>query len=72
MEAPMPRRRTNLRPFTVRVSHEANRLEHHVMADAFERLLPIIERRLRPQPDTYGSLGQATSDTISVSRKKPA
>ena len=43
----MPRRRTS-RPLTVRVSHEANRLEQHVMADAFERLLPIIERRLRP------------------------
>jgi hypothetical protein len=68
----MSRRRTNLRPLTVRVSHEANRLEQHVMADAFERLLPIIERRLRPQSDTCGSPGQATSDTISVSRKKPA
>ena len=66
----MPRRRTNLRPLTVRVSHEANRLEQHVMADAFERLLPIIERRLRPQPGTCGSPGQAMSDTTSVSRKK--
>jgi hypothetical protein len=65
----MPRRRTN-RPLTIRVSHEANRLEQHVMADAFERLLPIIERRLRPQPDTRGSLGQATSGTVPVSRKK--
>jgi hypothetical protein len=68
----MPRRRTNLRPLTVRVSHEANRLEPQVMADAFERLLPIIERRLRPQPDTCGSPGRATSDTASISRKKPA
>ena len=68
----MPRRRTNLRPLTVRVSHEANRLEQHVMADAFERLLPIIERRLRPQPDTGGSPGQATSDIDPISRNKPA
>jgi len=51
------------------VSHEANRLEQHVMADAFERLLPIIERRLRPQPDTCDSPGQATSNTTFISRK---
>ncbi|PPQ34293.1 hypothetical protein CCS01_11595 [Rhodopila globiformis] len=68
----MPRRRTNLRPLTIQVSHEASRLEQHVMADAFERLLPIIERRLRSRPDTCGSPGQATSDTILVPRKKPA
>ena len=68
----MPRRRTNLRPLTLRVSHEASRLEQHIMADAFERLLPIIERRLWPQPDTCGSPVQATSDTIPSSRKKPA
>ena len=66
----MPRRRTNLRPLTVRVSHEASRLEQHVMADAFERLLPIIERRLRPQPDTGAPPGQTTSDIAVVSRKK--
>lgn len=67
----MPRRRTNLPPLTVRVSHEANRLEQHVMADAFERLLPIVERRLRPQPDMCGSPDQATSGTAIVFRKKP-
>jgi hypothetical protein len=68
----MPRRRTNLHPLTVRVSHEASRLEQHVMADAFERLLPIIERQLRPQPDTCGSPDQVTSNTIPVSREKSA
>jgi hypothetical protein len=68
----MPRRRTSLRPLTVRVSHEASRLEQHVIADAFERLLPVIERRLRPQPDTCGSPGQTTSDAAFVSRRKPA
>ena len=66
----MPRRRTNLRPLTVRVSHEANRLEQHVMVDAFERLLPIIERRLRPQPDTFGSSDRAAFDIHLISRKK--
>jgi hypothetical protein len=66
----MPRRRTSRRPLTVRVSHEASRLEQHVMADAFERLLPIIERRLRPQPNTCGSPGQVTSGTAPVSRSK--
>jgi hypothetical protein len=65
----MPRRRTSFRPLIVRVSHEANRLEQHVMADAFERLLPIIERRLRPQPNTCDSPGQATSNTTFISRK---
>jgi len=68
----MPRRRTSFRPLIVRVSHEANRLEQPVMADAFEQLLPIIERRLRPQPDTCDSPGQATSDTHLVKRKKLA
>ena len=68
----MPRRRTSLRPLTVRVSHETSRLEQQVMADAFERLLPIIERRLRPQPDTCGSPDQATSDININSRNKPA
>jgi hypothetical protein len=67
----MPRRRTSLRPLTVRVSHEASRLEQHVMADAFERLLPVIERQLRSQPDTCGSPGQTTSDIALVSRNKP-
>ena len=47
-------------------------LEQHVMADAFERLVPIIERRLRPQFDPCRSPGRATSDTVSISRKKPA
>jgi len=68
----MPRRRTSFRPLIVRVSHEASRLEQPVMADAFERLLPIIERRLRPQPDTCDPPGQAMSDTIIVPREKPA
>jgi hypothetical protein len=68
----MPRRRTSPRPLTVRVSHEVSRLERQCMADAFERLLPIIERRLRPQPDEGGSLGHATSDTVVIPRRKPA
>jgi hypothetical protein len=68
----MRRRKTSPPTLKIRVSHEVSRLEQQVMADAFERLLPIIERRLRPQPDTCGSPGQATSDTILSSRKKPA
>jgi hypothetical protein len=42
------------------------------MADAFERLLPIIERRLRPQSGERGSPDHATSDIVVVPRREPA
>jgi hypothetical protein len=68
----MPRRRASPCPLTVRVSHEAHRLEQQVMADAFERLLPILGRRLRPQLEEHRSPDQPTSDTVIVPRRKPA
>lgn len=68
----MPRRSTSPRPLTVRVSHEVSRLEQHCMADAFERLLPIIERRLQPQSGERGSPDHATSDIVVVPRREPA
>jgi hypothetical protein len=51
----MPRRRTPPPMLKVRVSHEVSRLGKQCMADAFERLLPIIERRLRPRPGERNS-----------------
>src|SRR4029450_13038255 len=50
-EAPMRRRKTHPPTLKIRVSHEVTRLEKQCMADAFERLLPIVERRLRARPD---------------------
>ena len=45
----MPRRKTTPTMLKVRVSHEISRLDKQCMADAFERLLPMVERQLRPQ-----------------------
>ena len=46
MEAPMARKEPLLE---VRVSHEVTRLGRQCMADAFERLLPVLERRIMPR-----------------------
>ena len=43
----MPRRKITPPMLKVRVSHEVSRLDKQCMADAFERLLPMVERRLR-------------------------
>ena len=58
----MWRRKTNPPTLKVRVSHEVTRLEKQCMADAFERLLPIVERRLRRRPDQRGSPRETTSE----------
>ena len=65
----MRRRETNPPPLRVRVSHEVGRLEHQCLADAFERLLPIIGRRLRPPPET---LGTPPPHTTSLRRREGA
>ena len=39
----------------VRVSHEVTRLGRQCMADAFERLLPVLERRIVPRSDSDDS-----------------
>ena len=57
----MPRRKTTPPMLKVRVSHEVSRLEKQCMADAFERLLPIVERRLRARPEERGSPREITS-----------
>ena len=50
----MPRRRTSFRPLIVRVSHEANRLEQHVMA---RRTLPS-RSPIHPAGHAFSSLSE--------------
>ena len=45
-EAPMSRRDQQTPPLRVRVSHETTRYSNRWLAEAFERLLPQVERRL--------------------------
>ena len=57
----MPRRKITPPMLKVRVSHEVSRLDKQCMADPFERMLPIIERRLRPRPGERSSSCEITS-----------
>lgn len=47
-EAPMTRRDQQTPPLRVRTSHETTRYSSRWLAEAFERLLPRVERRLAP------------------------
>jgi hypothetical protein len=40
------------------------------MADAFERLLPIVERRLRARPDQRGSPRETTLEPVDTTRRE--
>ncbi len=64
----MRRRKTSPPALKVRVSHEISRLERQCMADAFERLLPIVERRLRP--DQRGSPRETGLETATIIRRQ--
>ena len=66
----MRRRGTTPPILKVRVSHEVSRLEKQCMADAFERLLPIVERRLRARPDQCNSLRETTPETADITRRE--
>ena len=66
----MWRRKTNPPTLKVQVSHEVTRLEKQCMADAFERLLPIVERRLRSRPDQCGSPREITPETADLTRRE--
>ena len=66
----MWRRKTRPPPLKVRVSHEVTRLEKQCMADAVERLLPIVERRLRARPDQRGSPRETTPETADFTRRE--
>ena len=65
----MPRRRTPPPMLKVRVSHEVSRLGKQCMADAFERLLPIIERRLRPRPGERSSSCEIPPEATDRTRR---
>ena len=65
----MPRRRTPPPMLKVRVSHEVSRLDKQCMADAFERLLPIIERRLRPRPGERSSPREIPPEATDRTRR---
>jgi hypothetical protein len=61
----MRRRDQQTPPLRVRVSHEATRYSSRWLAEAFERLLPQVERRLARsgEPSTEpksGALGEIT------------
>ena len=43
------------------MSHEVSRLDKQCMADAFERLLPMVERQLHRRPQERGSPHEITS-----------
>ena len=69
----MRRRKTNPPTLKVQVSHEVTRLEKQCIADAFERLLPIVERRLQSRPDQCGSPRKtcvATPETADLTRRE--
>ena len=68
----MRRRKTRPPTLKIRVSHEASRLEQQCMAEAFERLLPILERRLRPEPEERGVPRQTMPDTAGITRRTSA
>ena len=47
----MLRRDKNRAPLSIRASHEATRSSKAQYAAAFERLVPVLERRVRPPPE---------------------
>ena len=53
----------------VRVSHEVTRLGRQCMADAFERLLPVLERRIAPRSGGSGPREVPSSQATSVRRR---
>ena len=62
----MTRRDQQTPPLRVRVSHETTRYSSRWLAEAFERLLPPVERRL-PQP---GELSTEPSSGVPGETKK--
>ena len=68
----MRRRKTSPPTLKIRVSHELSRLERQCMAEAFGRLLPILERRLRPPPDERATPRQTTPDTVGITKRNSA
>jgi hypothetical protein len=68
----MARRDAHSPLLQVRVSHEASRLEAHVLAAAFERLLPIPQRRLHPWPERRGAHHARAPGSAGLTRRHQA
>jgi hypothetical protein len=68
----MWRRKTRPPTLKIRVSHEVSRLEQQCMADAFERLLPILQRRIRPPPEERGAPRETTPDPAGITGRNSA
>jgi hypothetical protein len=66
----MRRRETTPPTLRIWVSHEVSRLEEQCMADAFERLLPLIAHRLRPRPDERGAPRETPPNTAGLTRRE--
>jgi hypothetical protein len=66
----MTRRDQQTPPLRVRISHESTRYSSRWLAEAFERLLPRVERRLAPptEPATEPKSG-ASSRTEEIRSK---
>ena len=66
----MTRRDQQIPPLRVRASHETTRYSSRWLAEAFERLLPQVERRLAQlaEPSTEPKNG-APDDTEKIRRK---
>jgi len=66
----MTRRDQQIPPLRVRASHETTRYSSRWLAEAFERLLPQVERRLvQPaEPSTDPKYGEP-GDTEKIRRK---
>lgn len=66
----MTRRDQQIPPLRVRVSHETTRYSSRWLAEAFERLLPQVERRLaQPAEPSTEPRSDAPGDTKKIRSK---
>ena len=70
MEASLARRAKEAPPLRVRRSHETTRYSGQWLAEAFERLLPRVERRLVRPVDDHVTPQSAGSGKIKELRSK--
>ena len=66
----MARRDKKAPPLRVRTSHETTRYSGRWLAEAFERLLPRVERRLTPPADDNIAPQSGKFSTIKQVRSK--
>ena len=69
-EAPMARRDQQIPPLRVRASHETTRYSSRWLAEAFERLLPRLERRLARPVEDHVAPQSAGSGKVNEVRSK--